>query len=202
MPVHFQSLNWLIEHTNAPGGWRVVSLTLNEEKCDAGKRVDCYTLRARSWDGAEDLTADLFFPYDQTGSRRSYDILDHGEKLEQVSPNPDVTSPDKDDDWDWHWDDEKDKEAWEKEQETKQIAEYQSAGVTMDGKNYYYQGQLVNIFLDQRPNKSVYTLDRNPAGTVNVKILRSDDGTITGAAYLTEAEAADLFDDEADSEAN
>lgn len=64
----------------------------------------------------------------------------------------------------------------------------------MDGKNYYYQGQLVNIFLDQRPDKSVYTLDRNPAGTVNVKILRSDDGTITGVAYLTEAEAAELSD--------
>ncbi len=79
MPVYFQSLNWLNEHTNAPGGWQIVSLVLNEEKCDTGKRVDCYTLRARSWDGAEDLTADLFFPYEQTGSRRSYDILDHGE---------------------------------------------------------------------------------------------------------------------------
>ena len=76
MPIYFQSLNWLVEHTNDPGGWQIVSLVLNEEKCDAGKRVDCYTLRARSWDGAEELTADLFFPYEQTGSRRSYDSLD------------------------------------------------------------------------------------------------------------------------------
>lgn len=108
---------------------------------------------------------------------------------------------DKTDDWNWVWDDNRNEE-WEKEQEAEQIVEYQSVGVTMDGKNYYYQGQLVNIFLDQRPDKSVYTLDRNPAGTVNVKILRSDDGTITGAAYLTEAETAGLFDDEAGSEAN
>ena len=35
-----------------------------------------------------------------------------------------------------------------KEWEEAQAAEYQAVGVTMDGKKYYYQGQLVNIFLD------------------------------------------------------
>ena len=78
------------------------------------------------------------------------------------------------------------------ELEANLIAEFQSVGVTIDGKDYYYQGQLVKIFLDQRPNKSVYTLNQNPAGTVNVKILRDAGGTITGAAYLTAAEAAEL----------
>ena len=62
----------------------------------------------------------------------------------------------------------------------------------MEGKDFYYQGQLVNIFLDQRPDKSVWTLNQNPAGTVNVKILRDAGGAITGAAYLTAAEAAEL----------
>ena len=91
MPVYFQSLNWLVEHTNDPGGWQVVSLSLNEEKCVPGKRVDCYTLRARSWTGAEELTADLFFPYEQTGSRRSYDSLHHAEVPEAAALSADET---------------------------------------------------------------------------------------------------------------
>lgn len=74
-------------------------------------------------------------------------------------------------------------------------AEYKTAGVTVDGKNYYYKGQLVNVFLDMRANKSFYTLDMNPMGTVNVKILRNADDKITGAAYMTEAELAELFGD-------
>ena len=141
----------------------------------------------------------------QEGARRSYGSLERAafsdgedfpsrneEKQDSapISNQPDKTDK-KDDDWDWDWVDKWDEE-WEKEQEAKQIAEYQSVGVTMDGKDYYYQGQLVNIFLDQRPNKSVYTLNQNPAGTVNVKILRDAGGTITGAAYLTAAETAEL----------
>ena len=45
------------------------------------------------------------------------------------------------------------------------------------------------------PNRSFYTLDMNPAGTVNIKIIRSADGQITGVAYMTEAEVAELFGD-------
>ncbi len=84
----------------------------------------------------------------------------------------------------------------EEEQEKAQLAKYQAVGVTMEGKNYYYQGQLVNIFLDIRPDKSFYTLDTNPAGTVNIKIMRDTDNEITGVAYMTEAEVAELFEDE------
>ncbi|MDE5939432.1 MAG: M56 family metallopeptidase [Lachnospiraceae bacterium] len=84
----------------------------------------------------------------------------------------------------------------EKALEEEQLAQYQAVGVTKNGKNYYYQGQLVNIFLDiHRPNRSFYTLSMNPAGTVNVKIIRAQDGQITGAAYLTEAEIEELFGD-------
>lgn len=84
----------------------------------------------------------------------------------------------------------------EKALEEEQRAQYQAVGVTRNGKNYYYQGQLVNIFLDiHRPNRSFYTLSMNPAGTVNVKIIRAQDGQITGAAYLTEAEIEELFGD-------
>lgn len=84
----------------------------------------------------------------------------------------------------------------EKALEEEQLAQYRAVGVTKNGKNYYYKGQLVNIFLDiHKPNQSFYTLDMNPAGTVNVKIVRAEDGQVTGAAYMTEAEIEELFGD-------
>ncbi len=103
------------------------------------------------------------------------------------------------DDWD-DWDDEFDnlKETQEQKWVEAQLSEYRAVGVVVDGKRYYYQGQLVDIFLDIRPNKSFYTLDMNPAGTVNIKILRGEDGTITGVSYMTDAEVAELFGDEND----
>ena len=86
------------------------------------------------------------------------------------------------------------KEKQEKEWAEAQIAEYEKAGVTMvDEKTYYYQGQLVNIFLDIRKNGSFYTLNMNPKGTVNIKITRDANDNITGAAYMTEAEVAELL---------
>lgn len=81
----------------------------------------------------------------------------------------------------------------EKEWEEAQAAEYGAVGITVDGKNRYYQGQLVNVFLDARANKSFYTLDMNPAGAVSIKVVRNADNEITGVAYMTEAEMQDLF---------
>lgn len=89
----------------------------------------------------------------------------------------------------------------EKDELEKALAEeqreaYRSVGVTWNGKNCYYEGQLVNIFLDiHMPNQSFYTLDMNPAGTVNIRIIRSADGRVTGVAYMTEAEVKELFGD-------
>lgn len=65
----------------------------------------------------------------------------------------------------------------------------------MDGKNYYYHEQLVNIFLDIRINNSYYTLNMNPAGTVNIKVIRDANDKITGVAYMTEAEVTELLKD-------
>ena len=92
------------------------------------------------------------------------------------------------------------KEKQEKEWAEAQAAEYQAVGVTMDGKDYYYQGQLVNIFLDIRPNKSVYTLNMNPKGTVNIKIVRDSDNAITSVAYMSEAEVTELLEDMSDND--
>ncbi len=83
----------------------------------------------------------------------------------------------------------------EKELEEAQAAKYRAVGVTMDGKNYYYQGQLANIFMDIRPNKSFYTLNINPKGIINIKIVRGADNEIIGVAYMTEEEVAEVLED-------
>ena len=90
------------------------------------------------------------------------------------------------------WKDEKDAMG------AQQLAEYAAYGVTWDGKDCYYQGQLVNVFLDIRANKSFYTLDINPKGTVHIKIVRSGSNEITGVAYMTEAEVTALLEDRED----
>ena len=75
-----------------------------------------------------------------------------------------------------------------------QIAEYEKLGITMvNEKTCYYQGQLVNIFLDIQKEGSFYTLNMNPAGTVNIKITRDANDDITGVAYMTEAEVDSIY---------
>lgn len=101
-----------------------------------------------------------------------------------------------DDDWDWDWDDDSwnwDDEKWD-EEEKQRMEEYATLGVVMkDDKHYYYQGELVGIFLDHRTDSGFYNLSMNPEGTVNIKILRDDAGKITGAAELTQEEIRELF---------
>ena len=83
----------------------------------------------------------------------------------------------------------------EKEWAEAQAAEYRAVGVTVDGKDYYYQSQLVNIFLDIRANQSFRTLNMNPKGTVNIKIIRDAENKIIGVSYMTEAEVVELLGD-------
>jgi len=85
------------------------------------------------------------------------------------------------------------KEKREKVWTKAQAAEYQAAGITMDGRDYYYAGELVNIFMDIRSDKSFCTLNMNPEGTVNIKIIRDADNKITGVTYMTEIEVAELL---------
>ena len=88
------------------------------------------------------------------------------------------------------------KENQEKEWAEAQMAEYEKAGVTIvDEKTYYYQGQLVNIFLDIQKEGSFYTLNMNPKGTVNIKVVRDAENKIIGVSHMTEAEMTELFGD-------
>lgn len=88
---------------------------------------------------------------------------------------------------------------WEKlksELDKQQADEYAKLGVTVEGKNRYYQGKLVNIFLDHRTDSSFYVLDMNPKGSINIKIVHDKDGNRTGVAYLTQEEISELFGDD------
>ena len=81
MPVYFDALRWLIDYTNDPGGWRIVSLTLDEGLSTEG--MDCFTLQAREETGSDILFANLFFPYElNTAITRVYGNLDHAEAAE------------------------------------------------------------------------------------------------------------------------
>lgn len=85
------------------------------------------------------------------------------------------------------------KEALEEELDRRLNEEYESFGITRNGKLRYYQGQLINIFLDMQQNRSFYTLDMNPDGTVNIKVLRGEDDKIYQVVYMTDAEAEELL---------
>ena len=65
----------------------------------------------------------------------------------------------------------------------------------VDEKTCYYQGQLINVFLDIQKEGSFCTLNMNPKGTVNIKIVRDAKNKIIGVSYMTEAEMMELFDD-------
>lgn len=95
-----------------------------------------------------------------------------------------------DDDADWDWDD----EGWDEEQADKALEEaYAAHGIARKGKSYYYQGELVYIIKDQRPDSSFYMLDGNSDGTVSIKVIRNTSGEITGVSYMTDGEVAELL---------
>lgn len=76
-----------------------------------------------------------------------------------------------------------------------QTAEYKALGITIDGKDYYYRGKLVHILLDMQANKSFYTLNINPKGTVNIKVVRNKNNKSASIVVMTEAEATKLLGD-------
>ncbi len=79
-------------------------------------------------------------------------------------------------------------EALEAEKEQQRIAEYEAVGITGSGHVYEYLGQPVNILLDHQPGSQFYFLNMNPAGTVNIKIIRGAEGQIESVDYMTEEE--------------
>lgn len=89
---------------------------------------------------------------------------------------------DDDDDWDWDWD------------ERALMEAYAVYGIEKNGKYYYYQGEPVKIFMDQRPDSSFYSLEINPKGTASIKVIRNTKGEITGVSYMTDEEEAKILE--------
>ncbi len=85
----------------------------------------------------------------------------------------------------------------EKLDETARKQEYLEHGIVSDQnlKTFYYESQLVHIFLDIRKEKSFYFLQVNPQGTVNVKVTRDGNNHIESVDYMTDAEVTALFGD-------
>ena len=86
-------------------------------------------------------------------------------------------------------------EALEEELAARQLAEYETAGITREDDGYYYQGKPVRIFLDLRPDASCVTLEMNPTGLLDIKVERNSDGGIQFVRNLDAVEVAELFGD-------
>ncbi len=88
--------------------------------------------------------------------------------------------------WDWanesNWD-------WDDDKEFAEM--YAAYGFEKKGKSIYYQGELLYIFCDERSHLSYY-LEMNPQGTASIRIVRDNEGKITGAAYMTTEEIEEL----------
>lgn len=91
-------------------------------------------------------------------------------------------------------------EALEEEFATQQTAEYKAAGITREDRAYYYQGKLVRIFLDLRPDASCVALETNPKGVLDIRVERGADGNIQTVREMTKAEVEELFGDWEDPE--
>lgn len=65
---------------------------------------------------------------------------------------------------------------------------YAANGIEKDGNFYYYQGELIYIIKDQRPDSSVYMLNTDSKGTASIKVIRNAEGEVTGVSYMTEEE--------------
>lgn len=86
-------------------------------------------------------------------------------------------------------------EKLEAELDQQLLEEYRDYGITKNGKLYYYQDQLVNVFLDIHSNYACYALEINPEGTVSIRVTRDADDRIRAVDYMTEEEVAELFED-------
>ena len=70
------------------------------------------------------------------------------------------------------------------------LEEYAAYGIEKEDNFYYYQGELVYIIKDERPDSSVYRLNTDSKGAVSIKVIRNAGGEITSVTYMTEEEVA------------
>lgn len=83
----------------------------------------------------------------------------------------------------------------DKKEEASPNEEYAEWGVVKENGAYYYNDKRVRIFMDLRANNSFVNFKYDASGTIDLKLIRNQNGIITGAEYLTQAEAEEILKD-------
>ena len=73
--------------------------------------------------------------------------------------------------------------------------EYAQHGITVTDDIYYYQGERVRIFMDLRMNGSFENFIFDNEGSIDLRVSRDKNNSITNIEYLTESEADELLYD-------
>ena len=175
----FSDLCTLTEDVNNQCDFMIKSGAITEEEkelvLDIAKNIDS------SIKSVEDFINEVWNP-------------DWYSKVKGLDFDSDWNDKDKEDDWDFDWADEfaDDKWDWDWEDEAL-LEEYASYGIEKVDNVFYYQGELVYILKDQRPDSSCYLLDTNSKGTVSIKVVYNEEGKITGITYMTDEEVQELL---------
>lgn len=159
--------------------------------------ADTYAEKAYA-DGRTAFFAVLTDEMDEDTLKAWYDRASNDGKIsfKAICDNDDDDFDDWDfDDWDF-WDD------WdEKFTDDTTAKAYAKYGVTYKDGHYYYNGEPARYFLDvQRSSSSatIATVETNPKGKADIKIVRGENGNITGVEKLTAKEIKKYFGDTED----
>ena len=79
--------------------------------------------------------------------------------------------------------------------ENQYSTEYAQHGITVTDGIYYYRGERVRIFMDLRMNGSFENFIFDNEGSIDLRVLRDKNNSITNVEYLTESEADELLYD-------
>ena len=79
--------------------------------------------------------------------------------------------------------------------ENQYSTEYAQHGITVTDGIYYYHGERVRIFMDLRMNGSFENFIFDNEGSIDLRVLRDKNNSITNVEYLTESEADELLYD-------
>ncbi|MDE5866363.1 MAG: M56 family metallopeptidase [Lachnospiraceae bacterium] len=175
----FSSLSTLTKDVNKQCDFMIKSGTITEEEkklvLDIAKNIE------NNIKSVEDFISEVWNP-------------DWYSKVKYLDSDFDWNDKDANDEWNFDWADEfaDDKWDWDWEDEAL-LEEYAAYGIEKVDNLFYYQGELVYILKDQRPDSSCYLLDTNSKGTVSIKVVHNEEGKITGISYMTDEEVQELM---------
>lgn len=81
------------------------------------------------------------------------------------------------------------------ENDTEAAETYQKLGITAKNGAYFYKDKRIRIFMDIRADYSFVNFNYDRKGTIDVKLSRKEDLSVSGVEYLTKAEAEEILQD-------